>query len=84
MNHRSPSPLTLMPNSVPLRASAVTMVAPRIPEAPSSVALHAAMPMLRRNESLAPMKVSARATSPSLEVATRGASIRTKSEVAAL
>ena len=46
VNHRSPRPLTRIPNSVPLRAMTVTMVESAIPWAASRVALQLAMTLL--------------------------------------
>ena len=51
-NHRSPSPLTRIPNSVPLRAIVVTSVLAGIPCAASIVALHAAITGLSATRSL--------------------------------
>src|SRR5205807_2523995 len=51
-NHRSPSPLTRIPNSVQLRAIVVTSVLARIPCAASIVALHAAITGLSATRSL--------------------------------
>ena len=54
VNQRSPSPLTRMPNSVPLRAIVVTSVLPSTPWAASAIALQAAMTGLSTLRALSP------------------------------
>ena len=54
MNQRSPSPLTRMPKSVPLRAMAVTRVLPGIPWAASAIAFIAAITGLSTARALSP------------------------------
>ena len=85
MNHRSPSPLTRMPNSVPLRAIAVTRLLQGTPWAASSAALHAAMPTFRKKWSFPAAKVRMRSRSAAgmSSAATCGASVLMRSADAA-
>ena len=48
VNHRSPSPLTRMPNSTPLRDMAVSTVEFGMPDAASSAHLHEGMDKFRK------------------------------------
>ena len=74
-NQRSPSPLTRMPKSVPLRAITVTIVLPSIPWAASVMALQAAITGLSTLRALSPRKRStSEAVSASVALTTNGAS----------
>ncbi len=64
VNQASPVPASWMPKSVPLRAIAVTTVAPGIPAAAAVCSLAAGITRLRKKWSLPPMNRATRATSP--------------------
>ena len=63
VNQRAPVPLRRIPNSVPLRAMAVTIVEPSTPAAASAADLAAGIERFRKKWSLPAMKRAAAATS---------------------